>query len=320
MSEEIAAESAPEAEISAEESSEIIEESTDEGIELSEGGESEDVSLDNETVEELKAELTRSLNLKIDGEDFTEELPFDATPEMIEYLTKQAQLAKMSNKRAQEAADLRKTDIQRNQEIQNFMEAIKEDPAAMLKQMGIDPKEFSEELLEKEVELMQMSESDRKIMELQNELADRVKAEENAKRESEVREQEALRDKYASEYEKDLMSALDASELPSNPELILRMNQYMKIALENGIDLNFNDILPLVSENVNSELTKLLSSTPIDKLVAMLGEDKVKGIRSSGRKKKVAPPTANSVKDTGSGKVSDKKKDKISMDDFFRNL
>ena len=98
------------------------------------------------------------------------------------------------------------------------------------------------------------------------------------------------------------------------------MNQYMRVALENGIDLNFSDILPLVSNNVNTELEKLLSSTPIDKLVAMLGEDKVKGIRNSGRKKKVAPPTANSVKDTGAGKTADSKQTRKNMSDFFNSL
>jgi len=318
MSEEAAAvEAAPEV---IESEGEILEEGSEE---LADSGEielSEDAELSSDDVEELKAELTRTLNLKVDGEDFTEELPFDATPEMLEYLTKQAQLAKMSNKRAQESADLRKVDNQRNIDIQNFIEAIKNDPAKMLSELGIDAREFSEEFLEKEVEKMQMSEEDRKIMELQDELTSIKKREDDSKRESEIREQEALRDKYAVEYEKDLLAALDTSELPNNPELILRMNQYMKIALENGIDLNFSDIIPLVSNNVNSELSKLLSSTPIEKLISMLGDEQLKGIRKSGRKVKVAPPSAGSIKDTGAGKSEDKPRAKVSMDDFFRNL
>lgn len=318
MSEEAAAvEAAPEV---IESEGEILEEGSEE---LADSGEielSEDAELSSDDVEELKAELTRTLNLKVDGEDFTEELPFDATPEMLEYLTKQAQLAKMSNKRAQESADLRKVDNQRNIDIQNFIEAIKNDPAKMLSELGIDAREFSEEFLEKEVEKMQMSEEDRKIMELQDELTSIKKREDDSKRESEIREQEALRDKYAVEYEKDLLAALDTSELPNNPELILRMNQYMKIALENGIDLNFSDIIPLVSNNVNSELSKLLSSTPIEKLISMLGDEQLKGIRKSGRKVKVAPPSAGSIKDTGAGKSEDKPRTKVSMTDFFNKL
>ena len=318
MSEEAAAvEAAPEV---IESEGEILEEGSEE---LADSGEielSEDAELSSDDVEELKAELTRTLNLKVDGEDFTEELPFDATPEMLEYLTKQAQLAKMSNKRAQESADLRKVDNQRNIDIQNFIEAIKNDPAKMLSELGIDAREFSEEFLEKEVEKMQMSEEDRKIMELQDELTSIKKREDDSKRESEIREQEALRDKYAVEYEKDLLQALDSSELPNNPELILRMNQYMKIALENGIDLNFSDIIPLVSNNVNSELSKLLSSTPIEKLISMLGDEQLKGIRKSGRKVKVAPPSAGSIKDTGAGKSEDKPKTRQSMSDFFKNI
>jgi len=317
MSEELAAEAAPEVEISAEESTEEL---GSEGLLESEGEGEESLELSEDDASELQEELIRTLNLKVDGEDFTEELPFGITKDQVEYFTKQAQLAKMSNKRAQESADLRKVDIQRNQEIQDFMSAFKSDPGAMLEQMGISAKEFSEEFLEKEVELMQMSEEDRKILDLQNELESLKKREDDTKRESEVKQQEALRDKYAAEYEKDLMSALDTSDLPNNPELILRMNQYMKVALENGIDLSFADLIPLVSDNVNSELTKLLASTPIEKLVSMLGEDKVKGIRNSGRKKKIAPPTASSVQDTSSGNSNNKPKAKKNMSDFFRNL
>lgn len=281
----------------------------------------EDAAINAEgAAEDLKAELIRTLSLKVDGEEITEELPFDVTPEQAEYLTKQLQLAKMSNKRAQEAADLRKTDIQRNQDIQDFMEYIKTNPSEALSKLGIDVKDFSEKELEKEVEKMQMTDEEREIAELRSELESRKRAEDEAKSTAEEREQEVLRDKYAAEFEKDLLGALDSSQMPNNPEIVQRMNQYMRVALQNGIDLSFQDIIPLVSESINTELERLVSSTPTDKLIKMLGEENVKKIAGS-RRKKVAPPTANSVSDTAAGKSSEKKdKKKVRMDDFFRNL
>lgn len=301
-------------------SSENIENGAD-SIEIPESLDNVDEALEQgeEAAEDLKAELIRTLNLKVDGEDFTEELPFDATPEMVEYLTKQAQLAKMSNKRAQESAELRKNDIQRNQDIQDFMEYIKENPGEALGKLGIDVKDFSEKQLEKEVEKMQMTDEERKISELQEELESIKKREDDAKSASDAREQEALKDKYAAEFEKDLLGALDESAMPNNPEIVQRMNQYMRVALQNGIDLSFGDIIPLVSQSVNSELERLISSTPTDKLIKMLGEDQVKGIIGS-RKKKVAPPTASSVKDTASGDKTEKKRSKVNMKDFFNSL
>jgi len=289
--------------------------------------ESPEASLETENADEAlgdlseaQVELIRKLTLKVDGEEIIEELPFDVTPEQAEYLKKELQLSRMSNKRAQEAADLRKKDAERERDLSSFMEYIQANPKEFLEKTGMNVKEFAEQVLEAEVEKMSMTAEERKILELQEQLEEKIKAEADAKAQSELEKQENLRNQYAAEYETDLMKAIETSGLDKNPEIISRMTQYMRVALEQGIDLSFSDIAPLVIESVNLQLNKLVGNMSIDQMIAAMGEDKVKQIIGTRKKVKKAPPTASSIKDTAAGKVGQKKVVKKNMTDFFKSL
>lgn len=268
------------------------------------------------------AEMIKTLKLKVDGEIITEELPFEVSPEHAEYLQKQLQLAKMAQKRAQETAELRKLDQSKAQQVEEFLAALKGNTKGVLEEMGLDVREFAEKVLEEEVQRMEMSEEERKILDLQEQLKKHQEKEEEAQRKAELAEQERVRDQYAAQYEKDLMSAINDNAMMNDPEIISRMTNLMRIALQNGIDLSFNDLAPIVEEEINASITKLARSKSPEQILKLLTEDQIKSLISSQKPKKEAPPTASSIKDTGAKAKKDDGpvKKTVSMNDFFKNL
>jgi hypothetical protein len=315
-----AAVSAPVAEVS--DVSEVAEVSEVEGSgeESVEGGE-ETTELNQELAQKIK-----SLKLKIDGIEVEEEIPFEVTPEQAEWLKKELQLARAANKRMQEAAELRKKDSMTQQQIQDFLAALKENPIEILESMGIDTKDMSTKRLQEEIKKMEMSEEERKIAELQKELQELKSKEENARKKAEMEEQERLKSQYAAEYERDLMDAITKSNLPANPEIIQRMAQYMHTALKLGIDLNFSDIIPLVRESIQNDMNKLLGSLPVEEIMKVLGDENIQMImgKKAPKPAKKAPVTPKDIVDTSTRKEKDddfKPKFKSKpMSDFFSKL
>lgn len=310
-----------------------------ETIDAASAVESQEPVVESEVVQEGQAEgevtqeqaqqiqqMIKQLTVKVDGKEFIEELPFEISPEHAEYLTKQIQLAKMANKRAQEKAEIEKAANLKDQQLQEFFLALKEMPEAILEDMGIDKKEMAVRILEEEAKKLEMTDEERKILELQEELQEIKRREEAALKKAQTEESERLKNQYAAQFEKDLMEALEQSKLPKNPEIISRMSQYMRHALQNNIDLSFKDIVPLVQSSVTGDLKSLVASLPVDEIEKLLGDEIVKNI--AGRRKpskKEIPPRPDDIKDTGNiEKLKDelfrRKNRKLPMKDFFDKI
>lgn len=279
-----------------------------------------------EELQEALEEQIKLLKLKVDGEEFEEELPFEVSKEQAEWLQKELQLARASQKRMQEAAELRKKDTQTQEELQGFFQALKENPMAVLESMGVNTKEISEARLQEEIKKLEMTEEEREIAELKQKLKDHEEKEQTAKKQKELEEQERLKNQYAAEYEKDLMNAIDNSNLPKNPEIIQRLAQYMHTALQLGIDVGFQDLIPMVHDSIRSDMSKLLGSLPVDEIMGVLGDENIQKIMAKKGPKvtKKAPPSPKDIQDTSQTKekpnpFAPKYKTK-SMKDFFGKL
>lgn len=285
-------------------------------------------SVATDEVAKEASELLRKLSLKVDGEEIEEELPFDLSPEHQEWMVKQLQLAKMANKRAQEAAEIKKQSQSAEKDINEFFDLLKENPADMLEKLGVDVKGFAEKVVDGEFEKMQMTEEERKIQELTEQLEAIKKKEEAAKKLAEEKELQALTQKFQMEFEQDLMGALNESALPKNPEIIKRTTSLMRIALQNKIPLKFKDIIPVVQNDIKNELSALLGHFPLDVIEKLLSDEKIGELSKRRRKAKEAvkktqeaPPTANDIKDTGESSKQSKPKGRTkSARDFFKNL
>lgn len=323
MSDAIAADITAEVPVETTEVSSEATESTEIGLE----GEVETTG--EETTEELQEELVeqiRQLKLKVDGQDIIEDLPFDITPEQAEYFTKQAQLARVSQNRMQETAELKKVGVQTEAEIKGFVEALKSDPIKVLESMGIDTKEMSVERLQAEAKKLEMSDEEREISDLKQKLKDHEEKKDAAEKQATLEKQERMRDQYAAEYEQDLMSAIDDSQLPKNPEIIQRLAQYMHTAIKLGIDLSFKDLIPMVHDSVRTDMSKLLGSLPVEEIMGVLGDENIQKImaKRSPKVNKKAPVTPKDITDTATPKEKEnpfaKKFKTGNMGDFFGKI
>lgn len=271
------------------------------------------------------AQKIKQLKLKVDGQELIEDLPFEVTPEQAEYLKKELQMSKMASKRAQEAAELRKNSQKRESELNNFLDLLKENPQLILKEMGKNPLELAEKWLQEEVEKMQMDPKERRIKELEAEMKKIADEKTAAKKAHEEAQAKIVRDKYASDFESQLMNAMKSGSLPNNPELINRMTNYMAKAIEQGIDVSFEDIIPIV-KNSHRELVKSsLKDFSAQELLELMSEAQVNDLvikKMPKAEKKKAPPTAQSVQDSGERVEVDSgpKFRRQSSTEFFRKL
>lgn len=270
------------------------------------------------------AQKIKQLKLKVDGQELIEDLPFEVTPEQAEYLKKELQLSKMANKRAQEAAELRKKHQARESELNNFLELLKDKPELILQQMGKNPVELAEKWLQDEVEKMQMDPKERRIKELEAEMKKIADEKAAAKQAQEEAQKKYLRDKYASDYEIQLKKAMDSGSIPSEPELVNSMVSYMAKAIEQSIDISFDDIIPLVKNSHRNIVKSTLKGFSAQELLELLSEAQVNDllVKKAPPKKKVAPPTAQQIKDAGEKQEenSGPKFRTQSASEFFRNL
>lgn len=275
-----------------------------------------------EIVEEVLTPVEKkrinSLKLKYNGQEFDEKLPFeiDDDPATIEYMTRQLQLAKMSQSKAQESANLER-------EVLSFMQELKTNPRKALANplIGIDVKQLAAEILEEEIENSKKSPEQIKIEQYEARLKEIEDERQNEKTAAERRAYEQTLERSYEKYESMMLNALDANpDLPSTPYIVDKMTKYMSIAVEEGYEPDMEIIAGIVREEVNGDVKHLLNILPADKVEQLLGKDvldKLRKNRLSSAKK--APITVKSIaKDVASKKPEIKSSvNKQTMRDFF---
>lgn len=236
-----------------------------------------------------------SLKLKYNGREIEEKLPFeiDDDPAAIEYMTRQLQLAKLSQSKAQEAKTL-------ENEVVAFLQELKTNPRKALANpmIGIDVKQLAAEILEEEIENSKKSPEQLKIEEYERKLRE---VEEERQREKEAQERfqyEQTLERSYEKYDTMLSSALDANpDLPTTPYIVDKMTKYMAIAVEEGYEPDMNIITNIVREEVNNDIKHLLNVLPVDKVEALMGKEVLDKLRKSrlAVAKKAPPVTTKTM-------------------------
>jgi len=268
------------------------------------------------TVSEKKR--INSLKLKYNGQEFDEKLPFeiDDDPKVIEYMTRQLQLAKMSQSKAQEAKSL-------ETEVVSFLQELKSNPRKALANpmIGIDIKQLAAEILEEEIENSKKSPEQIKIEQYEAKLKEIEEERQREKTETERRAYEQTLERSYEKYETMLTNALDANpDLPSNPYIVDKMTKYMSIAVDEGYEPDMGIIANIVREEVNGDIKHLLNILPVDKVEQLMGKDVLDKLRKSRlASSKKAPPTVKSIaKDVAAVKKQETPAaKKQTMRDFF---
>lgn len=254
----------------------------------------------------------KKLKLKVDGREIEEEIDLDDDERLIREL----QMAKMGQKRAQEKAELEK-------ELQAFFKAMKDDPFAILaNELQMNPEEIIEQYINKQLEQAKKSPEQLEKERLEAELRSIREEREREKQEAQQRELERLQQQEFERYDILMEQALTKSSLPKTPYAVKRIADYMLVDLEAGYDVTPEDVIPLVEQELNSDLKELFSALPEEQIEALLGEQVLNKLRkrrvakAQQAQKAVAKP---SVVETGVKKDnSPKEKEKISYKDFFK--
>ena len=95
-------------------------------------------------------------------------------------------------------------------------------------------------------------------------------------------------------------------------------------ALDRGMEVSAEDIIPIVKQEIEDDVRTMFSASPEDFIEQLLGKDNMKRLRASNLKKgKAAPPVPlnKQVSDTGVNKGQKSKEvPRVSMKDYFRKL
>lgn len=249
-------------------------------------------------VEEKKANK-RKLKLKVDGVESEEEVDLDDDA----YLTRQLQLAKMGQKRAQEYSQLEK-------EVAAFLTELKKNPKKALAHpdIGVDVKALARQIIEEEIANDSKTPEQLKAEALEAEIKELKEAQKSRDEEAKSKEIERLQKDAYEKYDMQMSQALEKSDLPKKPYVVKKIADYMLLGLQNNIDITPDVALNLAREEILEDIQDMFSVMPEEVIEGIVGKKTIDKLR----KKRVAAVKAGApqlpnktVADTGTHKKED---------------
>jgi hypothetical protein len=213
----------------------------------------------------------KKFKLKVDGEEFEEEIDMSNEGELI----KRLQLAKAAEKRiGQSKAEKAKA-----------MEILKAFEDGTLFKKHPKARELAEQFLVEQLEDEMLSPEQREFRDLKKYKADKERHELERQKALEMAAAEQKEAALAQQYQKTIIDALDKSGLPKTPDMAKRMAYIMKKNLDLGLSLTSDDLAGEVRSELNSMLKALVGGADGEQLINLLGEDSAKKIRAWDVKK-----------------------------------
>lgn len=255
----------------------------------------------------------KKLKLKVDGREIEEEIDLDDE----ERLVRELQMAKMGQKRAQEKAEL-------ENELRKFMQALQDDPLALLAQeFKMNPEELIESYINKQLEQAKKTpeqiEKEKLEMELKRLQEERKREQEEIQR----RELERLQQQEFERYDMLMEQAFAKHSIPKSPYSVKKFADYMLVALEAGYDVSPEDVAPLVEEELSSDLNELFQSLPEERIEKLLGDQVINRLRkrrvakAQEAQKAVAKPKIPETGKDSKTELDKTSKEKKTFRDFF---
>lgn len=256
----------------------------------------------------------KKLKIKVDGKE--EDYEFD--PDNEEEIRKHLQLSRVSQKRMSEMADMKR-------DVTELIQRLNKDPLSFMADkengLGMDVEDLVKQYVMQKLADADKSPEQLKSEKMENELK-RIKEEregEKAQREKE-RYDAALQNEII-KYDNMITKTLENSEFKKpTPYVVKKMSDYLILAVTNGIDATTDDILPLVRDEIQSEIRELINTAPEEVIEAWFGKEFFNRMRKKNvANAKKAPVHASSIKDVGTNEAKAiKEADKISYKQFFK--
>jgi len=251
---------------------------------------------------------------KFNGKDFVEDLPFEIDEEHAGWIAAQRQKAMLADHKSREYAQL-------ENEVGAFIQELRKNPKKALQNpaIGLDIKELAASILQEEIERSQKSPEQLRAEEAEAKLQEMMSEREQEKKTAEARELERLTEREYERYDSLMSSAIETSDLPKSPYVVKKMTEYMLMAVENGIDVDPKDVIPLIRQEIHADISEMFGAMPAEVIEQILGKDTLGKLRTHRKATAKAPiPLKTAVKDVA--KTTEQKKEeakKQTMRDFF---
>lgn len=261
--------------------------------------------------------LKKKYSLKVDGEEFEEELDLNDD----EAVKRHMQKSRAFDKRLKEFGNYKS-------QVDQLIEMLEKDPEAVLEKMGKDVDSLAQKRLERKIEEMKKSPEQIEKEKMSKELEELRAEKKKIKEEAEKSELEKLRNEQAQQIENDISSALDSAKsmLPKrNPLVLQRISATMLSAMKNGYpNVSAKDVIPLVEKQWKQELNEFFAVLPEETIENLVGKQNLDRVRKTRvAQKKVETATAKQVTSqatTGQKKESTEEPSrKLRMRDFFKD-
>lgn len=237
--------------------------------------------------------------------------------------------AKAANRKFQEAAAERKRAAEEKAKAERLYQQLKTDPFKAISELGLNPRELSEEFLLKELEKESWTPEQKKAFELEQKVKEYETKEQERERlakehqaraeaEKEAREQHEMTEKIHKEYETKFIETLQSSSLPRNPTVIRRVAEVVFNSLQEGYEIPVEQAVKIVEKDMRSGISDLIRSLDGDRLIEFLGDDTVKKLRKHDAAK-VKNPIPNQ-KSQPKEEPKPKKSEYIDSNEWYRQM
>lgn len=226
-----------------------------------------DPSLSKTEKKEAKKKL-KQLELKYNGKPSKVDLPFEIDEEHAEWMTRQLQMARMGQHKAQDYAALER-------DVTAFLHELQSNPRKALSNpaFGVDIKKLAAEILEEEIANSQKSPEEIEREEYKRRLKEFEEKEEQRDKEiNEMKRQKVIEDAYQA-YDVAMSSTLEKFDIPNDPIAVYEMAHLMSLEIKRGYEPDMDSIGEMVADKLNGGYINHLKKMPHDKLVKLLGSE-----------------------------------------------
>jgi hypothetical protein len=274
-----------------------------------------ETALANGASEKEVKNLIREYQLKVNGKIVNKKI--DLSDENS--LKNELQLAAAARSSMQESANLKKL-------YEQEVGRLRQDPWAVLQELGLDPDELAELRIQSRIEEMKKSPEQVEKEKIQKELQEAREEARRLKEERESEQFEKMKEQAAVQIESEIEQALDSHKtLPKSRHIVKRIADSMLWAMDNGYsNVSAEDVMPMVEKEWRDEMSRLMDDSPEDILEQLIGQRNLERMRA---KRLNAMNTSNAkslnaVKSTSGSvqKQEEKPKQQIRQRDFFKGL
>ncbi len=277
------------------------------------------VSKEQQALQKQVEKLEKVFKLKVNGKEIEEKIDLNDEARIIKAL----QMEKLSTEATQRAAAKEKELANMNAQLDQFFELLKSNPLQVLMNpdLGLNAEELANKILDMKIEEEMKTPEQKALEEAKAKLEEYERKEKEARDEAERLKIEKIQSDFEKEVSSSINNAITSGKLPASPYIVAKFAQLMDVALEKNLDVNPNDLIPIISSAYKKDMKEMAKLMSDEELEEVATPERIKEIRN----KKIQAVRAANAKAANSVKVeetSHPKKDEGSKkkENFFKKL